>query len=256
MVVAVQHVHPPAVHRLPGLDVPWSLPRVAAPPGPSRAPAGPTPPAPSGPRSHRPARPRPGRARPAGHRRAVPPWAAVSHGAQPRGEHAAGLGMASPELARMRRFGAPGRGRRRRPVQLLGGPLRQRAGAGGRGGLGLLPALAGDLAGGLSIRSTNWRDAEIRASLSRAMPAKPSRPPTATRTPPPTIRLRLSSMAPWSCPASSSPLPSRCRPDHDARPRGAGHHTYRVISDVVVEVELRDTYRPVLLGPVQPSSDR
>ena len=46
------------------------------------------------------------------------------------------------------------------------------------------------------MRSTTWRVAEISAELSRAMPAKPSRPPTATSTPPPTIRLRLSWMSP------------------------------------------------------------
>jgi hypothetical protein len=36
--------------------------------------------------------------------------------------------------------------------------------------------------------------------------------------------------------------------DHDARPLGAGHHTYRVISDVVVEVELSAAVRLSLAG--------
>ncbi len=150
-----------------------------------------------------------------------------------------------PELARTRRFGAPGRGCSRRAWASRcsrGRSARRRRRTWRRRWRRPWSAPSVSRAiwlGGLSSRSTNWRDAEMRAELSSAMPAKPSSPPIATSTPPPTIRLRLS----WMSPLEVSVIvftPFR-RPDHDARPRGAGHHTYRVISDVVVEVELSDT---------------
>ncbi len=62
--------------------------------------------------------------------------------------------------------------------------------------------------GGRSSWSTHWRVAEMRAELTRAIPVKPSRPPKATSTPPPTSRLRLSWMSPREPWSAKVPHPS------------------------------------------------